>query len=121
MKALDYSAAGVPVRGDIQAAHRTIFEFVRSPGPWWTGEQRVAIAAEARRADTCAFCRERKAALSPNAIAGEHDSAGVLPATVVDVVHRIRTDPGRLSRAWFESVTAGGLPELAYVDLVAVV
>lgn len=121
MSELDYSAAGVPVRDDLQAAHGAIWEFVRAPGTWWTGAQHIAIAAAARRADDCALCRERKAALSPNAIAGEHDSAGALPANVVDVVHRIRSDPGRLSRAWFESVIAGGLDEPAYVELVAIV
>jgi hypothetical protein len=132
MDELDYSAAGVPIRADMQAAHRAIWDFVRAPGAWWTGEQKVAIAAAARDADTCAFCRARKAALSPNAIAGEHASAGALPASIVDVVHRIRTDPGRLSRRWFESVMASGLEgaapaapgegqEPAYVELVAVV
>jgi hypothetical protein len=121
MTSPDYSAAGVPVRSDLQAAHRTIWEFVRSPGPGWTGEQRVAIAAAARAADACALCRARKDALSPNAVSGEHDGAADLAANVVDVVHRIRTDPGRLSRAWYDSVLAGGLSELAYVDLVSVV
>jgi hypothetical protein len=121
MAELDYSAAGVAVRDDLRAAHRAIWAFVSAPGSWWTGAQRVAIAAEARRADECAFCRERKAALSPHAVSGEHDAAAVLPAHVVDVVHRIRTDPGRLSRAWFESVIAGGIAAAAYVELVAVV
>lgn len=121
MNQLDYGAAGLPVRDDVQAAHRFIWEHLRAPGAWWTGEQRVAIAAEARRADGCGLCRARKAALSPNAVAGDHDTAGALPASIVDVTHRIRTDPGRLSRAWFESVIAGGLAEPAYVELVAVV
>lgn len=121
MSEFDYSPAGVPVRDDMQAAHRAIWRFVQEPGTWWTGAQHVAIAAAARRADDCAFCRDRKTALSPNAVAGEHDGAGVLPATVVDAVHRIRTDPGRLSRAWFESLIASGLEEPAYVELVAVV
>src|SRR5689334_10083511 len=121
MTAPDYSAADVPVRDDLTAAHRTIWGYVSSPGPAWAGEQRVAIAAAARQADTCRLCRARKDALSPNAVSGEHDGAGDLAPNVVDVVHRIRTDPGRLSRAWYESVIAGGISELAYVDLVSVV
>jgi alkylhydroperoxidase family enzyme len=121
MATLDYSAAGVPVPDDMQAAHRYMWDLIRRPGPQWTGAQRVAIAAEARRADTCAFCHTRKAALSPTAVSGTHDTASALPAHVVDVIHRIRSDPGRLSRAWFESVRAAGLDDVAYVELVAVV
>jgi hypothetical protein len=117
---LDYSAAGAPVRDELRAAHRLIWEHVRAPGNWWTGAERVAIAAEARRAVDCPLCGARKAALSPNAASGEHASTGLLPSNLVDVIHRIRTDPGRLSRKWFESVVAGGLREPAYVELVAV-
>jgi hypothetical protein len=116
----DYSPAGVTVRDNLRAAHRLIWEYVRRPGNWWTGAERVAIAAEARCALTCPLCRARKEALSPNAVSGEHASTGALPPDIVDVVHRIRTDPGRLSRAWFESVLAGGLDEGRYVELVAV-
>src|SRR4029450_8429771 len=48
-----------------------------------------------------------------------HDTVGLSPASFVDVIHRIRSDPGRLSRAWFESVRAAGLDDVAYVELVA--
>jgi hypothetical protein len=121
MTALDYSAANVPVREDLQAAHRLIWDYVRAPGNWWTGAERVAIAAEARRADACALCRDRKGALSPNAVSGEHAPGGALPANLVDVIHRIRTDPGRLSQPWFASVVAAGLEVPHYIELVAVV
>lgn len=120
---LDYSAAGAPIRDDLRAAHRFMWEHLRAPGNWWPGERRVAIAAEARQATRCALCAARKATLSPNAVTGDHDATGALPANVVDVIHRIRTDPGRLSRAWFDSVTssAGGLQVPAYVELVGIV
>jgi alkylhydroperoxidase family enzyme len=121
MTDLDYSAAAVPIRADIQAAQRYMWDLIGRPGPQWTGAQRIAIATAARRADTCALCRARKAAVSPAAVTGAHDGADTLPANAVDVVHRIRTDPGRLSRAWYESVRAAGLDEVAYVELVAVV
>jgi len=117
----DYSAAGVPIRDDLRAAHRLIWEYIRKPGNWWTGAQRVAICAAARGADACPLCRARKAALSPNAVSGKHADTGGLPPNVIDVVHRIRTDPGRLSRAWFESVVAGGLDAPHYVELVSLV
>ena len=117
----DYSVAGVPVRDDLRDAHRFLWGHLQSPGTWWTGQQRVAIAAESRSATSCTLCRERKAALSPNAVSGSHKSLGQLPENVVEAIHRIRTDPARLSQAWFDRVIAGGIAETQYVELVAVV
>jgi hypothetical protein len=59
--------------------------------------------------------------LSPNSVSGRHDTLGELPHTVVEAIHRIRTDPARLSRAWFENVIADGLSDAQYVELVGVV
>jgi alkylhydroperoxidase family enzyme len=118
---LDYTPAGVPVRADLQAAHRALWEHVRSPGTWWTGAERVAIASEARRAVSCGLCARRKEALSPRSVAGAHDGDGALPAAIVDVIHRLRTDSGRLSREWFDEVMAGGLSDVSFVELVGVV
>ena len=91
-------------------------------GTWWSGAERVEILIETRAARTCALCRERKAALSPQAIVGAHSAAsdGLAPAAV-EAVHRIVTDPGRLSEAWFRRVVAMGLAEEAYVELLGVV
>ena len=113
---LDYSAAGVPVRNDLKETHLRVWDHVRSPGTWWTGAERVAIAAETRKASACSLCLARKAALSPNAIQGKHDSAVGLPANVVDVIHRVVTDQARLSKEWFDSVIVGGLDDTHYVE-----
>lgn len=121
MSDFDYSAAGIPIRTDLAEAHRLLWEHLRSPGTWWTGKQRVVIAAESRHATACTLCRERKAALSATAVSGTHDSLGELPENVVEAIHRIRTDPARLSKAWFDRVIAGGLAETHYVELVGVV
>ena len=91
------------------------------PGTWWDGTQRVSIAAETRHALSCELCGRRKEALSPPAIEGRHDSLGVLPEVVVELVHRIRTDPGRLNERWFRSIIVGGLSEEQYVETVSVV
>jgi hypothetical protein len=119
MTEFDYGA--FEVREDVAEAHRALWEHLRGPGTWWTGGQRVAIAAEARRADDCDFCATRKSALSPTAVQGEHRGLGTLPANVVDVIHRVRTDPARLSRSWFDAVVGGGLEVPAYVELIGVV
>jgi len=118
--AVDYEGAQVPVREDLRDAHRFLLDHIRSPGTWWTGGERVAIAAEARGAARCALCRERRKSLSPGAVQGRHDGPHTLPENVVDAVHRIRSDPARLSRSWFDAVIAGGLEVTRYVELVSV-
>ena len=108
-----------PVRDDLRASHAELLDHVRKPGTWWSGAERVAIAATSRAATSCGLCRTRKASVSP-AVAGTHDGDATLPPAVVDTVHRIRTDPARLSRAWFDGVVSGGLDVARYVELVAV-
>jgi hypothetical protein len=118
---LDYAPAGVAVREDLRRAHGRLLRHLASPGSWWTGAERVAIAAESRNAAACGLCRERKGALSPAAVQGEHESLGALPAPLVDVIHRVRTDPGRLSRSWFDGILASGLDEGSYVEAIGLV
>jgi len=121
MSVPDYSAAGLAVRHDLKDCHAFLLDHVTSPGTWWNGVERRAIAQESRLATSCPLCRQRKDALSPNAVQGKHANTGILPAAVVDIVHRIRTDPQRLSRPWFDSVVPTVLPETHYVELVGVV
>jgi hypothetical protein len=91
------------------------------PGAWWDAASRVAIAAETRHAAFCGLCRRRKATPSPFGAEGAHDSLGDLPEITVELVHRVRTDPGRLSERWYRGIIAGGLTEEQYVEAVSVV
>src|SRR5260370_23947648 len=109
MNPAPYENAPVRIRDDLAAAHRRAWEHIGSPGTWWSGAERVSLAAETRNAVNCRLCRERKEALSPAAVSGSHDSLGELPENVVEVVHRVRTDPARLTRSWFESCIPSGL------------
>jgi hypothetical protein len=118
---ITYSNAPVPVRADIVQGHNVAWERIARPGAWLDGETRVAIAAEARRAPRCTLCRQRKQALSPYAISGIHDSLGVLPGRVVAQIHRIVTDPGRLTRQWFDGIIASGTRDTEYVEIVGVI
>jgi len=120
MRELDYDGAPAPVREDLKEAHRFLLDHVCAPGTWWTGRQRAAIAAESRRASRCGLCQARKESLSPGAITGRHHADGELREDVVDAIHRIRTDPARLSKTWFEGVIAGGLDVGPYVEMVGV-
>jgi hypothetical protein len=119
--AFDYAGLSLPISAEMRAAHRRAWERLAAPGSWWTGAERVALAAEVRAARDCALCRERKAALSPHAVAGEHEATSLLPAAAVDAVHRITTDPGRLSKSWYEKTLAAGVSAGPYVELVGVV
>jgi hypothetical protein len=116
-----YASAPIEIRDDLAAAHARAWARIGRPGTWWDGPRRVAIAAETRHALSCALCRRRKEALSPGAIEGAHDSLGGLPDVVVEVVHRVRTDPGRLSKRWFRGVIAASLSEEQYVETISIV
>ncbi len=120
MSAFAYAGVGDPVRQDLVEAHRRAWRHVAAPGTWLTGAERVAVAEETRRARRCALCAERKEALSPAAVQGEHDHAGALPAPMVDEVHRVTTDPARLTRAWRDSLRAEGHSDEAYVEALGV-
>jgi len=109
------------VRDEIRAAQAALWRHIAEPGTWWAGAQRVAIARAARDADGCGFCAERKQALSPGAMRGEHAGDASLPANVIEVIHRVRTDPARLSRAWFDAVKANGLEAGPYVEIIGLV
>mgnify|MGYP001813745854 FL=1 len=115
-----YDAVNLPLRLNLLEAHEAAWRTIAAPGAFWSGAERLAIIAESRNALTCAVCAERKEALSPRAVAGEHDKLGALPPTAVEAIHHIRTDPGRLTRCWFDEVIAAGLSVEAYVELVGV-
>jgi hypothetical protein len=118
---IDYARSKFRIRDDLSAAHAGMLESLSRCGTWWTGAERRAIASEARAARDCGLCAERKAALSPFALDGSHSGPSHLAPAIVDVIHRIVTDPGRLSRSWYEGVISEGvLSEERYVELVSV-
>lgn len=57
----------------------------------------------------------------PHGVAGAHSAETDLAAAAVEAIHRIATDPGRLSEAWYRRVLGMGLDEPAYVELLGVV
>jgi hypothetical protein len=121
MTLISYEDAAFPVRRDLAEAHERAWERLARPGAHWSGAERLAIAAETRAAPGCRACRESRRALSPFSAAALHDSQGVLAPVAVDVIHRVTTDPRRLTRSWFEKTCARGLSDGAYVELLAVV
>ncbi len=116
-----YQDQALPVRDSIVESHKQGIDAFGLPGTWLTGAQRNAILKEARAASNCTLCRQRREALSPYAIEGNHDTASDLPAKLIDVIHRIKTDSGRLTRAWFDSIIEDDLSPEAYVEIVGAV
>ena len=111
----------IPIRAGLASAIERAWGRLAQPGTWWTGEERIAIAAETRKAMVCALCRNRKNALSPLHVQGDHDALGHLSDPAVDAIHRIRTDAGRLTERWFLGLLAQDLKDGEYVEIVSVV
>ena len=109
------------MREDLASAQAVAWRKIGDAGTWWTGAERVSIAAETRHAMHCPLCAARKQALSPNMVGGEHASLRVLPAAAIEAIHRIRTDSGRLGEAWYRRVIDAGLDDERYIELVGVV
>ena len=118
---ISYGSAASNVREDLAGAHQRAWRRLAAPGTWWNGRRRVAIAAETRNAAFCKHCSDSRAALSPCSIGGSHEGATDLPDSIVDIVHRIATDPGRLTRAWFDHAIDSGLGDGEFVETVGVV
>jgi alkylhydroperoxidase family enzyme len=110
-----------PIREGLARELNRAWARLAAPGTWWDAAERLAIAAEVRAAPACALCAQRKQALSPYTVGGAHDHAGALPEAVVEVVHRLATDAGRLKRSWVEAMCSSGVTEEQYVEIVGVV
>ena len=100
--------------------HREVWQRLGECGTWWTGTERVAAMSEARAAFECQLCSERSDALSPSMIEGTHDSVSELPGQAVELVHKLTTDPGRLTQEW-ANATIDALGEERYVELAIIV
>ena len=117
---LSYGDAPVKIRNDLTESHARAWRRLAEPGIWHHGATRIAIAAETRNAHGCALCAERKDALSPYNVAGAHASLGDLPDDVVEVIHRVATDPGRLMEPWYRGLLADGMKDTEYVETIGV-
>ena len=120
MTARSFEGSDLPIREDLAEAHERAWAAVAKPGTWLTGERRVAVAAEIRKARACAHCAKIKAALSPN-LPGRHETLGKVSEAEAELIHRVVNDPGRLSESWSQSVLARGLSEGEYVEITGLI
>ena len=122
MKSINYEDSSYPVRADFAEGHNRYWQRLASPGAWLSAEQRIALAREVRQAPSCELCRQRKAALSPYQVDGEHETDSTeLSAVMVEVVHRLVTDSGRITRSWFEGILEKGLKVEEYIEIIGTV
>jgi len=108
----------LPIRESLKREMQLAWSRLASAGTWWSGAERLAIAAEARHALDCDLCRQRKKSLSPYAMNGEHDTLDVLPDGVVEAIHRLVTDAGRITNNWLRSLD---IKETHYVEIIGVI
>lgn len=101
--------------------HESMWSQLAESGPFWSGYDRVAILRESRQSLNCTLCLQRLQALSPNAVDGKHESVSDLPAPAIEVIHRLRTDPARMTKSVFEQALTQGLSIHEYVELIGVV
>lgn len=121
MKEISYVDAKYPVRADFAEGHNRFWKKLAAPGNWLTGAERIAVAQEVRQAWHCDFCARRKAALSPNHVEGAHESVSELPDAMVEIVHRVITDNGRLTKTWYRGVVRQGVTAEEYIEIIGVV
>lgn len=117
-----FGSAPTEMRSDIRHAIEIAWSALGECGAWLTAAERCAVAAEARRAWDCSFCRQRHKALSPYTVGGIHDHGDDLPDRWVEVIHRVVTDSGRLTEAWLRDQLSvdDGLLEDEYVEIISV-
>ena len=118
---ISYAQLPTPVRAAFAESHQRFWKRLATGGTWWTGVERVAIAREARMARACPYCRERKAALSPHTVRGDHAAATALLPAAVEVIHAVMTDAGRLTRQWYEARLVDGVSDGQYVEIIGTV
>lgn len=113
----------LPARDALVAAVADAWWRLAKPGTWWTGRERLAIAAEVREAKSCELCAFRRAALSPYGTDSSHDCTpgSSLSPEAIEAVHRLATDAARITERWVRGVCDGPLGEERYVELVSVV
>ena len=113
------------VRAGITTAHDRVWTSIASPGTTLLATQRCAIVSEVRAAISCSFCMERKQAIAPAQVEGRHSSpslrAGLLTEAEVEIVHKIVTDPGRVTKTWVDQQLASGISDSAYVEIASLV
>lgn len=58
--------------------------------------------------------------MSPNHVEGAHESISELPDGLVEIVHRVITDNGRLTKAWYDGIIEQGVTAEEYIETLGI-
>ena len=106
-----YADTSWPVMERTAAAHRRSWDMLAAPGEWWTGAERISIAAECRRASAMVDGL-------PDPGPGPAD----LPEAAVFGIHKLIGDLPNVTREWYdETISAEGMSDAHYIELLGVV
>lgn len=100
----NFSTAPLPVRPDLSSAFTAVWESMASPGTWWNGEERVAIARTARAE-----------------YQGEESSDSALGPAATAAAKTLSRTPSATTSAMIASWETDGLSSNHYVELIGVV
>ena len=94
----------------IRAAHIRSWARLAAAGEWWTGAERVSIAAECRRASALV-----------DGLPAPGSGPAALPEAAVFAVHKLIGDLPNVTREWYEeTIHAEGMSDARYIELLGV-
>ena len=117
----EFNDAPISIRAEIQEALRKEWAFLAAPGTWWSGAERVAIAAEARRAMLESLSEQR---LRDQAVAGERTASrptSILGEHVTAVVRAVAADSPLITAEWVAGLADDGVSLPAYAEIIGIV
>lgn len=105
-----YADAPWDIPDRIREAHIRSWGRLAAPGAWWTGAERVAIAAECRRVSALI-----------DGLPDPGPGPAELPEAAVFTIHKLIGDLPNVSREWYEeTVSAEGMSDAHYIELMGV-
>lgn len=91
-------------------AHIRSWGRLAAPGEWWTGAERISIAAECRRASALV-----------DGLPDPGPGPAELPEATVFAVHKLIGDLPNVTREWYEeTISADGMSDAHYIELLGV-
>lgn len=109
-----YDDSVYPVREDITAVHAGQLKGWGAPGTWGSGAQRLAVAAEARKA-----CIDEGLLEAANGRDSADDAA--MPDFVREIIARLAVSPKDVDQDFFNAAIEKGLSDAEYVEIVGLV
>lgn len=105
-----YRDTSWPVLERMAAAHRRSWTMLAAPGDWWTGDERISIAAECRRASALV-----------DGLPDPGPGPAPLPEAAVFAAHKLIGDLPNVTREWYEAtISAEGMSDARYIELLGV-